>query len=358
MAPQVSVPDTDWQNPQGNDRHQSRPPKSTQFQENTACSGVDDTDDPTWIMVPMSGSNSGAKVHIRGNTQDVKFVSEDPTIATVTPAAPTGKNTPITVSGLKSGQITTIDARSISDPTHNYAQLKVVVKPQITKTVDMVRDIDPVNNLTPQTVPTAAALLTYLNQIWGTQSNTLFTLMDPKVAYPRDVSVHYDILPTPNGDQKLNDFHATGSSQAESVAIIQVAKPPSTATQLQANYVNSFGPPINSSWAAGYFLEGLSLTGAGVSFIEDTPPGPGPFNSRVNISAHELGHAAGALDLDAGTPQHPANVQLMYRGRSSNSDPLNPCEVRRCDWSLMNPTQGLDDGKVGTGCSADRLGHK
>jgi hypothetical protein len=85
-------------------------------------------------------------VNIRGNTQDVQFVSEDSTIATVSPSAPIGGSTSITISGLKSGQITTIDARSISDPSHNYAQMKVVVKPRITKTVDMFRIIDATNN--------------------------------------------------------------------------------------------------------------------------------------------------------------------------------------------------------------------
>jgi hypothetical protein len=181
-AAAITVADTDWVNPAGNERKQARPPKRTKFQENTTCSAVDDTIDPPWIMVPMSGSNNGAKVNIRGNTQDVQFVSEDTTIATVTRAAPTGGNTTITVSGLKSGQITTIDARSISDPSHNYSQLKVVVKPQLLKFVDMYKIIESVDNLTPQSMPTAGDLQAYLNtnataqNTWGKQANVSFTV--------------------------------------------------------------------------------------------------------------------------------------------------------------------------------------
>jgi hypothetical protein len=189
----VTVADTDWINPAANERRQARPPKNVVFQENIACSAVDDTKkDSTWIMVPISGSNNGAKVHIRGNRQDVQFVSEDTTVATVSPAAPTGGNTAITVSGLKSGQITTIDARSISNPSHNYAQMKVVVKPRLSKTLDMFTIIDPIKNLTPKNVPTSASLQTYLNNtIWGKQANVYFDTVNS----PVNVSVHYDLLP-------------------------------------------------------------------------------------------------------------------------------------------------------------------
>ena len=347
-ATTAAVADTDWINPAGNERKQARPPKRVKFQEGTACSAVDDTNvDSTWIMVPMSGSNNGAKVKIRGNTQDVQFVSEDTTIATVTPAAPTGGNTPITVSGLKSGQITTIDARSISDPSHNYAQMKVVVKPRITKTVDIFRIIDPTNNLTPQTVPDFSALQTYLNNVWGTQSNTYFTV-NSRV----DKTVHYDLLPSPNGDGTLNDMTVFGSDLSEEAAIFNLTHPSGSTSQLQADYINKIGPPIGGTWPAGRQVEGLSLNAGSFSFVEDTPAGPGPYNLRTNISAHELGHAVGTYDIYE--PRSKVNNQIMY-GDLKAGDPQNPCEVRRCDWSRMNPTAG-DNGTLGNGCEADRIG--
>jgi len=345
-ASTVSVADTDWINPAGNERKQGRPPKQTRFQENTTCSAVDDTIDPPWIMVPMSGSNGGAKAHIRGNTQDVQFVSEDTTIATVIPAAPTGGITTITVSGLKSGQITTIDARSISDPTHNYAQLKVVVKPRITKTVDIFRIIDSTNNLTPQTVPDFSSLQTYLNTVWGAQSNTYFTV-NPKV----DKIVHYDLLPSPGGDGTLNDMTVFGSDLSEEAAIFNVTHPSGSTSQLQADYVNRIGPPIGGSWPADRQVEGLALNAGSFSFVEDTPAGTG-HNLRTNISAHELGHAVGTYDIYE--PRTKVSNQIMY-GDLRTGDPLNPCEVKRCDWSRMNPTPG-DDGTSGNGCEADRIG--
>jgi hypothetical protein len=341
------VADTDWINPSGNERRQGRSAKSAKFQENTTCTALDDTIDSPWIMVPMSGSNGGAKVHIRGNTQDVQFVSEDPTIATVTPAAPTGGDTPITVSGLKSGQITTIDARSISDPTHNYAQLKVVVKPQLLKIVDMYKIIESVDNLTPQTMPTASALQAYLNtnataqNTWGKQANISFTVNPPV-----NISVHYDLLPLPSGgDLVMNDFHAPGTTPQENQAVQQavLAVNPSAGqgNRPEADYINAFGPGIGETWPVNYHLEGLTIAGSNpplaVSFIEDTPAG-GPWNSRVNVSAHELGHGMGANDTDA----KGANKNLMWRGLR-NGDPLNPCEIRRVDWGKVNPTPG-DDG--------------
>jgi hypothetical protein len=214
--------------------------------------------------------------------------------------------------------------------------MQVVVKPQLTKTVAMFRIIDPINMLTPQTEPTSTALQAYLNSVWSTQANVAFT-----VSASVDMTVHYDVLPSPSGDKTLNSFQPLGSDLTEEGDIIALTKPSGNTVSLQANYVNTIGAPVGQALAAGYHIEGLTPNGSGFSFIEDTPSGTGPFNSRTNISAHELGHAVGTNDTYS--PKG-ADKNVMWWGLH-NDDPLNPCEVRRCDWSKMNPTTG-DDGST------------
>ena len=66
-------------------------------------------------------------------------------------------------------------------------------------------------------------------------------------------------------------------------------------------------------------------------------------------------NGASRIPVSEGEVHHP--WKGLPPASKDATDPDNPCEVRRCDWSLMNPTQGLDDGKLGTGCSVDRLPH-
>jgi len=143
-----------------------------------------------------------------------------------------------------------------------------------------------------------------------------------------------------------------GSDLMEEAAIFSVTHPSGSTSQLQADYINRIGPPIGASWVAGRQVEGISLNAGSFSFVEDTPAGPGPWNLRTNVSAYELGHAVGTYDIYE--PRSAVSKQVMY-GDLRNGDPLNPCEVKRCDWSRMNPTSG-DDGTLGNGCEADRIG--
>jgi len=286
----------------------------------------------------MSGSNNGAKVHIRGNTQDVQFVSEDSTVATVSPAAPTSGDTVITISGLKSGQITTIDARSISDPSHNYAQMKAVVKPRLSKTLDMFKIIDPVKNLIPQNVPTAASLKTTLDNIWGKQANVYFDTVNS----PVNVSVHYDLLPS-GGDGFLNDFKIASADRTEinavQAAVSGINSNTGQQNRLELNYVNRFGPPIGGTWQPNYRVEGESFVNGWISYVEDFPP-TSPFNTRENISAHEIGHAMGAQDGYKANADDPVNKNVMYQW---------PREHHRSYQSLRSQEVGLGRREPDTG---------
>jgi hypothetical protein len=123
-------------------------------------------------------------------------------------------------------------------------------------------------------------------------------------------------------------------------AVITVNPNTAKQTRPEIYYVNRIGPPLGQT--TGPQVEGIADLRGWIAFVEDFPNLP-RYNSRENISAHEIGHALGAEHTDAMSRNDPVNKSVMYRGLTHPEDPLNPCEVRRRAWGKVNPTTG-DDG--------------
>jgi len=188
------------------------------------------------------------------------------------------------------------------------------------------------------------SLQNYLNNIaWGKQANVFFTVT---AGSPVALSVHYDLLPAPNGNGMLDDFQASfGSVESAAIAQAILAVNPTNGTLANTivSYVNKFGPPgsVSCTPAPGVtcrFIEGETMDGTHISYVED--PQDSDSNSRENITAHEVGHGIDSNIGDIRAPRR-ENKSLMWAGRNSNNgDPANPCEIRDREWRLANPTPG------------------
>jgi hypothetical protein len=325
------ISDSTWGSEDGNQHQQSRPPKQVQFQEDQACSGFDNTTDQTWLMVPLSGTNT-VKVKIRGSYDDVNFVSSDATVATVSPSAPSGDVTTLTITGVNAGtNPILVNAQSITDPSKNYAQLYVVVKPRLTKQLDMFSITESAENLVPNP-PTPTSVQDMLNQTFGNQANVWFTVQ-PIVS----LSVHYDLQPAGHPDGKLNDTAHNNDTTEKLPIILAISANKPSAVSLNepaAAFINQFGPPYTDP-KAQTVVDGVTLLGGFLSYIQNTPATIA--NSRPWVTSHEVGHGQG-IDHNVNVSKNPLNY-LMHAGAPDPTN-LNPCRILRQNWSIINPTPG------------------
>jgi hypothetical protein len=295
----------------------------------SACSGLDDTRalKNRWLLVPVAGNNT-AQVKLNHGWKNVSLQSLDSTVATVSPSTATN-NTIITVTGVKVG-VVGIQATNSDDPTAPPALLEATVKPLLQRSLDIVKVIDNVNNLVPQNVPDAATLGTFLNQVWGKQANVNFTPVNRHA----DVTVHWDLLPQPNGNGVMDDF-ATYGTQAgnltERNAIINTTAIPDLDPSLTHNYafyINQFGPPRGQTCEPGHACSSILgssdhpgrfslLSGIAVGSLQKT------------VAGHEIGHTLGSPDWSVGSSD-----DVMHQSSTGN------CRVRQRDWQLVNPTTG------------------
>jgi hypothetical protein len=305
---------------------------TVEFRAAQACSGFDETIDPHRLMVgmPASGSTTPglntAKATFHGNIQqDVNFVSDN-TSVTVTSDGAKEPNLTVTAALALDPTNTmpvTIKAVSRANADFVYGKMEVVVKPRLTaQNFHMYKITESVRNLVPPNVPTAAALSDYLNNItWGRQANVFFNV---QATDPVLLSVHYDLIPAPNGDGKLNDFTLTGGS-VETTAIAQAILnvDPLAGGSIDhtwVGYINQFGPDTTCTTCT---LEGLSFTGDHISFVQGMQAGGA--NSRVNVTAHEIGHGLHRQNNDVTSPKT-ENRSLMWKTKGTG-DPNNPCEI-------------------------------
>lgn len=79
-------------------------------------------------------------------------------------------------------------------------------------------------------------------------------------------------------------------------------------------------------------LNGLTGVGAPDAFIS----GAAAASIRY-VTAYELGHSLNVID-----PGHPNPVELMHIPYDPAKSPAEPCQVKRVDWKLVNPTVGDD----------------
>jgi hypothetical protein len=355
----ISIGKSDWAfQASGAAQVQHAAPNGIEFQENEACSAFDETLDPRMLLVG-EGHDNTVKVslsHIPSG--DVEFVSADTTIATVSPSQATGATTTLTIHGVNAGVVTGADpvatsnlpilitARRITNPAI-ATSLRVVVKPEVRKTVEIFSARETDGTLVPGNVPTAGAFMAYLNaDTWGKQANVFFTVNEPV-----DMPVHYDLLPAaqsghPQGDGLLNDFHATNAPFTEAQALVlgavarmqQLNRGSIGPDHLISLYVQRIGPPAACTSTPQHpcktEVDGLTVQSSSLAMTQAPASFPAGeiHNSRVNVSAHELGHAMGADDLMGVANQK----YLMF----DTEDGLNQCRIKRDDWIHANPTRG------------------
>lgn len=152
-------------------------------------------------------------------------------------------------------------------------------------------------NLVPTRVPTAAALQTDLNRVWGLQANVFFTVTRT------DFVVNYDL----DRSGVLADPALVSATVAEINAITSAAQAPGT---FNVYFVNSMEVP-----------KAFTLIARGETWAGDAHP-----ESSENLIAHEVGHLLG-IGVESADP-----VDVMSAGSAAN-----PCEVRRRDWQTVNP---------------------
>jgi len=334
-----------WQAPAANTARQHRG-QSAEFIRDQACSGFDETINPRMLMVPASGSNT-LKAKLHGNIrQDVQFVSDNASV-TVSPLNPTADTTLLTVTAsaaLNPAQTNpvTIKAVSIAEPTYSYGSFTAVVKPWLNGNLTMYKVTESVRNLTPSTVPTASSMQGYLqNTTWGRQANVFFTV---DASNPISLSVHYDLLPVPDGNGVLDDFQGANFGSIETAAIAQafLGLDPHSGDNIGhtvVSYVSKFGPRGGVPCPPGKIcaLDGETLNGTHVSFVQGLQEVGS--NSRENVTAHEIGHGMGPHDIDIPGFPKSENKSLMWIG-PGDGDPPNPCEIRDREWRAVNPTPG------------------
>lgn len=156
-------------------------------------------------------------------------------------------------------------------------------------------------NLVPVDVPTAAALQTHLNAIWGLQANIFFAVTRT------DAVRNYDL----NRDGNLSDPPDFGSFNEVDAMSAGVADP---AVNFNIYFVRGYSHPV-----------AYTETTRDEAYVGDAKL---PTTTALFVVAHEMGHLLGMIGHNSSSP-----LNLMFDGDQGT----NPCEVRRSDWRAVNP---------------------
>lgn len=159
----------------------------------TACSGLDDSTAPYWLVVPKGGINS-IRV-IVDPPGAVTVASANQTVATVSPGSNFGSDFILVVTGKAKGET----AISVQPDNANCppATLRVSVKPKKEISVSFRFVFDFGSHHTTRGTADANAMLNVMNLTWGKQANLWFTKksnsilifptdLGPVVEYPTD----------------------------------------------------------------------------------------------------------------------------------------------------------------------------
>lgn len=304
-----------------------------------ACSGYDDSLRPTALVVPftptagatrtadeISASQRTVRIHYP-HWKNVTLVSGDTTVFTVSPTQLTAKDTDVVITA--TGRPTPANRyplKFINGVTNvELGQVLIDVKQKKTFTVSAFQVSELKNTLNPTSVPTQAALQSELNRIFPSQ--TAVTLSVPNAVSP--LSVHYDL----NGSKALTDIRTSTDELQKILAVTGL-------TPLTLIYVHAF----DTIFIPGEHPDGLTSTSVslgdpshgGPSVVRDPEISQDPgvvfiHNSRQNVSAHELGHYLGAIDLFGDATLG----ELMHE--SADAKHPDPCRIRKAQWDQINP---------------------
>lgn len=137
----------------------------------TACSGLDDSTAPYWLVVPKGGTNSiRVVVDPPGH---VTVASADQAIATVSPNSNSGSDFILVVSGKAKGE-TAISIQP-GNPNCPPAILRVSVKMKKEILVSFIFVFDFAGHHTTRGTADMNAMLSVMNLTWGKQANVWFT---------------------------------------------------------------------------------------------------------------------------------------------------------------------------------------
>lgn len=176
-------------------------------------------------------------------------------------------------------------------------------------------------DIPPQYVPARDELESYLNNVFGLQSNTYFTVTRD------DKSVDYDIQ---DGDQKLTISGLSSQHFTAEEKVLETLK--DNSATFNVYYVAAINYPMED--VAGKAADDIAYIEDFTSTIQDV----------MTVTAHELGHCFGLMhsELPSGTgntaylPYSDPKKRLMY-GRSL-IDKLNPLPTLliKAEWDKIN----------------------
>jgi hypothetical protein len=266
---------------------------------------------PAILVVPVNRSNQ-VLLKIKGAWQNYTLKSDTSTV-TFTPPAPTGNNTTFTING---GSTATLARIKVYDPNGNrQATLRVAVKAQQSKTLDLYPVTDPNNNLVGN-APSSADVSTELQSILGTYANISFTVNPMQT-----ISVHYDL----NNDGMLQV--GTGPQSESQVINNYIAANNGAPGDIWVSYVKDTNPHSRE----GFTVVNPTSNCGNAEYIRNNADLS--LNGQPWVTAHETGHALCLVHNtkdtnDLMTPYHIAGT--------------GPCRLHEAEWHVLNPTVGED----------------
>ena len=306
---------SDWLTPRG-DGNANRAATSAKFMDADTvnhCGGFDGNPGkhaPAILVVPVNGNND-VIVQVKGAWQNATFTSDTLSV-TLNHTTPTGKNTPLTVSGGPTPVLARIKVKDANGKTLKV--LRVAVKAAVSPVVlDLYALTDP-NGTLVGNAPNNTDVMNELTAIFGKYAV-------PFVVNPiSGISVHYDL----NSNQQLDDPGRNNNNFAETTTIF--------------NYINTNGgKPQSDHWVSyvpdisPHLVEGFTNHICGhLEYIRNNEDST--LNGQPWVTAHETGHS---LCLGHNTSDSRA---LMW----PNNQHKGYCRIHEKEWHVLNPTVGED----------------
>jgi hypothetical protein len=280
-------------------------------------SGFDGYTQPNWLSVPENASNSAKAYTPASSTTTIAFTgtTKDPYMwITASPSSTNSSPQTVTANvGYMSGVFSSQIAVGVGAQVATGGGLNVDVKQYQLKTVAMsvVAQQSGTNPIIyPANPPTAATLQAYLNQVYGPQTNTYFTVVQYNYA------TNFD--PTNTGTVVIDSTPGSPGGP-ETTAIRKVAR--NASFDFNIYYVPSLqGPGSSTGWSFP-------------NLYHDTFVGCNSGAYTKLISAHEIGHLFGLHHpQDPGLQNDPTAPKYNLMQHFVSGEFLDHLQ-----WDIVNP---------------------